>query len=270
MHPIFFSIWKFTAYFYGLFVGLAFIASNLYLSYSLTKSKNKIISQDKLDSLFIFIPILGAIGARVLFVITNLQEYILYPLSIFKFWKGGFVYYGGFISVMVYIIIYSKRKKIHLFKLCDFFAPALALGHAIGRIGCFFAGCCYGKESNLPWAVTFNNEDSVALQGVRLHPTQLYESLGNLLLFICLHFYSKREHKAGTPIAIYFICYAVLRFIIEFFRGDDRGMQYFGLYISQVISIFLFITGVIILVVSLKTSKDLSKNIENKKIRTKN
>ncbi|GHT38273.1 prolipoprotein diacylglyceryl transferase [Endomicrobiia bacterium] len=270
MHPIFFSIWKFTAYSYGLFVGVAFIASNLYLSHSLAKSKNRIISQDELYSLFLYLIIFGYTGSRLLFVITKLQEYILHPLSIFKFWTGGFVHYGGLISATVCIIIYSKRKKIHLFKLCDFFAPALALGHAIGRIGCFFAGCCYGKESNLPWAVTFNNEDSGALQGVRLHPTQFYESLGNLLLFVCLHFYSKKEHKAGTPTAIYFMCYAVLRFIIEFFRGDDRGMQYFGLSISQVISIFLFIAGVIVLIVSLKTSKNLSKNIENKKIRTKN
>ena len=131
-------------------------------------------------------------------------------------------------------------------KLGDFFIPALALCHAIGRIGCFFSGCCYGKESNLPWAVVFEDKHSSAVIGVHLHPTQIYEALGNFLLFIFLHFYSKKEHNTGMTFALYFMCYAVLRFIVEFFRGDNREIQYFGLSVSQIISIFLFVIGVCI------------------------
>ncbi|OEG69536.1 hypothetical protein ATZ36_09000 [Candidatus Endomicrobiellum trichonymphae] len=154
---------------------------------------------------------------------------------------------GGFIAVIIFAYVYAKRKKIHLLKLGDFFAPALALGHALGRIGCFFSGCCYGKESSLPWSVVFINEHSLAVRGKPLHPTQLYEAFANLLLFVFLHFYSKKEHKSGVSFAVYITGYAVLRFIIEFFRGDYRGVQYFGFSVSQIISVFLFAAGVFII-----------------------
>ena len=190
--------------------------------------------------------IFGVAGARLFFVFTNLNEFILYPLSIFKIWQGGLVYYGGFIAAIIFAGAYAKRKKIHLLKLGDFFAPALALGHALGRIGCFFAGCCYGKESGLPWAVVFINKHSLTVRGKPLHPTQLYEAFANLLLFVFLHFYSKKEHKPGVSFAVYITGYTVLRFIIEFFRVDYRGVQYFGFSVSQIISIFLFMIGVCI------------------------
>jgi phosphatidylglycerol:prolipoprotein diacylglycerol transferase len=240
MHPILFRtwIWKLPIYSYGFLTCLAFVVASLYLSRVIAKSKEKIISQGELDFLLLLIIIFGLLGSKLLYIITELQDFILYPLNFFKFLNSGFVYYGGFISVIVCMLIYSRRKKINFLKLCDFFAPALALGHAIGRIGCLFAGCCHGKESNLPWAVMSS--------GVYLHPTQLYESLGNFLLFAFLYFYSKKEHKAGMPIAIYLMGYAVLRFVVEFFRGDDRGMQCLGLSISQIISVFLLIIGVFI------------------------
>jgi phosphatidylglycerol:prolipoprotein diacylglycerol transferase len=247
MHPVLFSLGKFRVFSYGLFIALAFLISISYLLHSIKKSKIKIISQDELSSLVIYILVFGVIGSRVLFVLMNLNEFFLHPLDIFKLWQGGLVYYGGFVSVIIFIIIYAKTKKINLFRIADFFAPALALGHAIGRIGCFFAGCCYGKESNLPWAIVFNNKDSLAVTGVHLHPTQLYESFGNFLLFVLLYFYSKKEHKTGMLLAIYFIGYAILRFTIECFRGDYRGYYYFGLSISQIISVFLFICGVFVL-----------------------
>jgi phosphatidylglycerol:prolipoprotein diacylglycerol transferase len=258
MHPILFHVWKFPVYSYGFLTCLAFVLASLYLSRVIAKSKEKLISQGELDCLLLLIIVLGFVGSKLLYIITELRHFILYPLDIFRSLNGGFVYYGGFISVIVGMIIYSRRKKINFLKLCDFFAPGLALGHAIGRIGCFFAGCCHGKESNLPWAVMFNDKNSVAVTGVHLHPTQLYESLGNFLLFILLYFYSKKERKAGVPIAIYLIGYAVLRFVIEFFRGDDRGMQYLGLSISQIISIFLLIGGIFIFIsrASSKTSVD--------------
>jgi phosphatidylglycerol:prolipoprotein diacylglycerol transferase len=247
MHPILCSFWNFTIHTYGFFVAVAFVAAIFYLSYSIKKSKEKIISQDDLYSLVMYIMIFGVVGARLFFVFTDLNEFILYPLNIFKIWQGGLVYYGGFIAVIIFTYVYAKRKKILLFKLGDFFVPALALGHALGRIGCFFAGCCYGKESSLPWTVVFINEHSLAVREKPLHPTQLYEAFANLLLFIFLHFYSKKERRYGVSFAVYIIGYAVLRFIIEFFRGDYRGAQYFGFSVSQMISVFLFAAGVFII-----------------------
>jgi phosphatidylglycerol:prolipoprotein diacylglycerol transferase len=247
MYPVLLAFGNFTIYTYGFFVALAFMVAVFYLLYSIKKSEEKIISQDNLYSLVVNIIIIGVIGGRLFFVLTNFKYYVLNPLDIFKMWQGGLVYYGGLINVLIFICIYAKIKKINLLRLSDFFAPGLALGHAIGRIGCFFAGCCHGKASNLPWAITFTNERSLAVKGIPLHPTQLYESLANFLLFILLHFYCKKKNKAvhGMSSAIYLIGYAVLRFIIEFFRGDaDRGASYLGFSVSQVISVFLFIAGV--------------------------
>jgi phosphatidylglycerol:prolipoprotein diacylglycerol transferase len=247
MHPILFSFWNFTIYTYGFFVAVAFATAIFYLSHSIKKSKEKIILQNDLYSLVMYIMIFGVVGARLFFVFTDLNEFILYPLSVFKIWQGGLVYYGGFIAVIIFVYVYAKRKKMLLLKLGDFFVPALALGHALGRIGCFFAGCCYGKESSLPWAVVFINEHSLSVRGKPLHPTQLYEAFANFLLFVFLHFYSKNKHKLGVSFAVYIIGYAVLRFVIEFFRSDYRGTQYFGFSVSQIISVFLFASGVFII-----------------------
>jgi phosphatidylglycerol:prolipoprotein diacylglycerol transferase len=248
MHPIIFSFGKLTIFSYGLFVALAFFTAITYLSKQIKKSKEKILSQDELYSLFIYITVSGIIGARLLFVFSNPQDFVLDPMSVFKLWEGGLTYYGGFISAAIFVLAYVRIKKISILKLGDFFAPALALGHAIGRIGCFFAGCCYGKETNVAWSVVFRDKNSLAALGVHLHPTQLYESFGNFLIFFLLYFYSKKEHKKGFLVSFYFISYAVLRFVVEFFRGDpDRVGQYFGLSVSQILSLILFIIGVSII-----------------------
>ncbi|MDR2427961.1 MAG: prolipoprotein diacylglyceryl transferase [Endomicrobium sp.] len=248
MHSIIFSFGKLTIFSYGLFVALAFFTAITYLSKQIKKSKEKILSQDELYSLFIYIIVSGIIGARLLFVFSNPQDFVLDPMSVFKLWEGGLIYYGGFISAAIFVLAYVRIKKISILKLGDFFAPALALGHAIGRIGCFFAGCCYGKETNVAWSVVFRDKNSLAALGVHLHPTQLYESFGNFLIFFLLYFYSKKEHKKGFLVSFYFISYAVLRFVVEFFRGDpDRGGQYFGLSVSQILSLILFIIGVSII-----------------------
>ncbi|MDR1784373.1 MAG: prolipoprotein diacylglyceryl transferase [Endomicrobium sp.] len=248
MHPILLSLGSFKIYTYGFFVALAFMTTIFYLSYSMKSSKKKLISYDELYSLFMYMVIFAIIGARSFFVFINLKDFFLNPLDIFKIWKGGLVYYGGFIGAVVFMLVYAKKKNIIIFKLGDFFAPALALGHAIGRIGCFFAGCCYGKASDLPWAVTFTNKYSLAVREVRLHPTQLYEFIVNFLLFMFLHFYSKKNSKtSGMSLVIYLISYTLARFIIEFFRDDYRGMKCFGFSISQIISVFLFIIGVLII-----------------------
>jgi phosphatidylglycerol:prolipoprotein diacylglycerol transferase len=248
MHPIIFSIGKLTIFSYGLFVALAFFTAITYLLNQIKKSKEKVLSQDELYSLFIYIIVSGIIGARLLFVFSNPQDFVLDPMSIFKLWEGGLTYYGGFISAAIFVLAYVRVKKISILTLGDFFAPALVLGHAIGRIGCFFAGCCYGKETNVAWSVVFRDKNSLAVLGVHLHPTQLYESLGNFLIFFLLYFYSKKEHKKGFFVSFYFISYAVLRFVVEFFRGDpDRGRQYFSLSVSQILSLILFIIGVSII-----------------------
>ncbi|MDR1417560.1 MAG: prolipoprotein diacylglyceryl transferase [Endomicrobium sp.] len=246
MYPVLFSFGGLKIFSYGLFVAVAFITSMHYLSYSLSKLKSKIFTQDELYTFFVYLVFFGIVGARVFYVLTNLKDYITNPLDIFKVWQGGLVYYGGFITIVTFSIIYCKVKNIQILLLGDFFSPALALGHAIGRIGCFFSGCCYGRETNMPWSVVFKDKQSLAVLGQHLHPTQIYESLGNLFIFLILLFYMKKVRETGTVFAVYLILYAILRFVVEYFRGDDRGMYYFGFSISQNISIILFVVGVFI------------------------
>jgi phosphatidylglycerol:prolipoprotein diacylglycerol transferase len=257
MYPIVFRFGDFALYTYGLFVVLGFISAISYMSYSIKRSKEKIISRDKLYSLILFVIFSSMIGARLLYVLVNPDYFFQYPSEIIKIWEGGIVYYGGFICAALFVTAYAAKKKISILKLGDLFAPALALGHCFGRIGCFFAGCCYGKATNVPWSVVFNNPMSVAVRGVHVHPTQLYESFANLLLFLFLHFHVKKEKAGGEAFGIYMTAYGLIRFSIEFFRGDDRGAQYLGFSISQIISLFVFAIGVCI---SLKVNKNERKD----------
>ncbi len=247
MHPIMLSLGSITVYTYGFFIAVGFLTAFYYISYSLKKSNNKIISQEDLYSLFLYAIIAAIVGARLLYVLVNIKDFIAAPLSVFKVWQGGLVYYGGFIAAAAFIIFYAKKKKIPLGKLSDIVAPALALGHLFGRIGCFFAGCCYGKTCDLPWAVVFTDAHSLAVKGIAVHPTQLYEAFGNLVIFAVLYFYNRKNHAAGKTFALYLVFYAVLRFSIEFFRGDFRGAVFAGLSISQTVSIFLLFSGLFII-----------------------
>ena len=160
MYPELFSVGKFTIYTYGVLVALGFF---LGMQYVVKYSKNIINKQQIYDFLFYMI-LAGIIGARLFYVLLDFSYYLEHPLEIFQVWKGGLVYYGGVISVLIFSFFYFKNKKISIIKLMDVFAPALALGHAFGRIGCFFSGCCYGKNTDCLLAIAHK------------HPTQLYES----------------------------------------------------------------------------------------------
>jgi phosphatidylglycerol:prolipoprotein diacylglycerol transferase len=247
MYPIFLNFGKIVVFSYGIFIWLSFVVSILYLLTSIDRFKITYISKNELFNLCVYIMFFGVIGSRLFFVVMNFDNFLLNPIDFFKFWEGGFVYYGGFLFGVIFLILYSKKKKIKIFDIFNFFSPGLALGHSIGRIGCFCAGCCYGKKTNVPWAIIFRNEKSLAIVGEYLHPTQLYEFICNFLLFLFLHFYYKKKHNTKKLFAIYFVCYSILRFIIDFFRGDFDKIKYFKLSISQISSIFLFFIGLYIL-----------------------
>jgi phosphatidylglycerol:prolipoprotein diacylglycerol transferase len=247
MHPILISVWNFSIYSYGLFIALGFLAGTIYVSYMNRKVKVKFMSQDDILNIVFWSVIFAIIGARLLFVLAEYPGMIFNnPIEIFKIWEGGLVYYGGFIGAILFCLIYLKVKKMDTFKVLDAFAPAVALGHFFGRLGCLMAGCCYGKPTNEPWGIVFSDPNSLAPLHVHLHPTQIYESGLNLILFIALHFYNKRGHKTGFAIAAYLVCYAIYRFILEFFRGDFRGGYIMDMSVSQIISIFVFIIGIAI------------------------
>jgi phosphatidylglycerol:prolipoprotein diacylglycerol transferase len=239
MFPILLKIGPITIYTYGLFVALGFLAGIYYIS----KISNKgLLKEDALYNLLFGAIVCGIVGARLTYVLLNFGEFKNNFLSIFKLWEGGLVYYGGFIVVLAYGVFYTRKNKISLTRLADIFAPAILLGHFFGRIGCFMAGCCYGKVCS--WGVTFTHSHSLAPTGVPLYPTQLFEAFGNLILFFVVHRYNQKPHTAGTTFSLYLILYSVMRFVIEFFRGDDRGAYIMYFSPSQIVSICLFTLGI--------------------------
>ncbi len=189
--------------------------------------------------------ILGVlIGARTLFIIVNWKYFLDNPAEIPMIWRGGLVFYGGLIGGALAFMAAVRLKGLQLWRSADTLAPALALGHAIGRLGCFFAGSCYGKPTDLPWAVTYTDPRSLAgdMLGVPVHPTQLYSSAALLVLTVVLMKVRSRKVFDGQIIALYGLLYGTWRFFIEFLRGDPRGsVTLFDLTLStsQIVSLFL-------------------------------
>jgi phosphatidylglycerol:prolipoprotein diacylglycerol transferase len=161
---------------------------------------------------------------------------------------GGLVFYGGFLGAAIAGTVFIRRKKMPPWKTADALAPSIALGSVFGRIGCLLNGCCYGRQTDLPWGLTFTNPQAHDLSGtpigVPLHPTEIYDALLNLALYVFLAWLFRRKKFDGQVFATYLICYAVTRSIVEYFRGDYSNLHYhLGLTPAQWISVPIFIAG---------------------------
>lgn len=246
MHPILLKIGNISLYTYGLFVALGFLTALWVAGREARRvGENPAIVMD----LGFFMLIAAIIGARVFFLAVTPDVITESPWAIFQIWKGGLVFYGGFIGALITAIVYLRRKKIHFFKVADIFAPGLAAGHAVGRIGCFFAGCCYGKSCDLPWSVVFKDSLSLAPTGIHLHPTQLYSVAGNLLVFSFLWIYRKRTRHQGQLFWLYILSYGLVRAFIEIFRGDvARGFLFGGVSVSQGIGVAVAVVAALVLI----------------------
>lgn len=274
MHPVLFKIGNITLYSYGLFVALGFMAA-LWLANRRAQHHN--IRPEFISDLFFVILASSLIGARFFYVILNLSEFSHDFLGVFKIWNGGLVFYGGFLFALVSALFFVRRQDIDLWTTADVLAPPIALGHALGRVGCLFAGCCYGRSCDLPWAIEFHNPDSLAPLNLSLHPTQIYSIISNLLIFLLLILMERimerrRDQKAGQKSGqkagfkagkkktgekirtkgmifwTYILLYGLFRSIIEIFRGDFRGNFFMDiLSVSQVIGIAMSIFAVFVL-----------------------
>jgi phosphatidylglycerol:prolipoprotein diacylglycerol transferase len=202
--------------------------------------------------------IIGSIlGARTLYVATYWKEsFAGQPVwEIFAVWHGGLVYYGGLIGAALGVILYSRLKKISLWKLADALAPSIALGYVFGRIGCFLNGCCYGRACDLPWAVHFPADNPLHPPTFPVHPTQIYDSLLNLLLYLALAWFYRRKKFDGQIFAAYLMCYALTRSIVESFRGDyDTLHIHTTLHLTpaQLVSIGIFAAGAVLYAILLR------------------
>ncbi|MCQ2410011.1 MAG: prolipoprotein diacylglyceryl transferase [Elusimicrobiaceae bacterium] len=243
MHPVLLKIGSFELASYGVMTALGYGAASYYLLRRLNKIK---LDKDTFWNL-IFITFVAALaGAKLLFMLVSWPQ--LDGSFVQKLWyfvrdfRYGFVFYGGMIAAVAALVIYMKNKHLPLLSTSDFMIVALPLGHALGRVGCFLAGCCHGKPTTMPWGVTFTDPHSLVdthLLGVPVHPTQLYEAVGNLLIFFLLHKLYNRPHKNGSILLAYVACYSTMRFVVQFFRGDFRGGYWWGLSPAQCMALLI-------------------------------
>jgi len=211
----------------------------------------------------------GFIGARILFIALNFDGFLKAPME-YLLSRTGFVFLGGFVTALAACSWYIWKKKLDYWKVADMLVPSLALGHAFGRIGCHFAGCCYGGVCRVPWGISippvalsdgtlwpnaFSDQLGAGLippeaaHSLSIYPVQLMESVSLFALTAVLVWIGSRPQRKGFVFGLYLVCYAVIRFLLEYLRGDaERGLFLNGaLSTSQGISILLFIGGVVVL-----------------------
>ncbi|MDY0132501.1 MAG: prolipoprotein diacylglyceryl transferase [Desulforegulaceae bacterium] len=257
MHPVFFEFKSFVIHTYGIMAALGFLFA-IMVSGFLAKKEN--IKKNEISDLAVYIILSAIIGARVFYFFVEPEYFLKNPIEIFKIWKGGLVFYGGFVFGLLGAFIFIKKRKLPFGKTADIIAPALALGHGIGRIGCFFAGCCYGRPTELPIGIVFKNPEALAPLNLSLHPVQIYSVLSNFFLFAVLIFFYKRKKNDGDVFLLYLFLYGILRMIIEYFRGDNRGEFILGVFsLSQFIGFLAVISAVLIYLFKIMKHKTLEK-----------
>lgn len=225
-------------------IALAFLSG---LWTATLRARREKISSDIIADVTLWIMAGVILGARIVYVITYWQEeFAGQPLSeIFMIQHGGLVFYGGLIGAMVAATIYLRWKKLPMWKIADTLAPSIALGSVFGRIGCLLNGCCYGRACDLPWAITFPADNPLHPPTYPVHPTEIYDALLNLGLYVFLAWLFRRKKFDGQVFATYLVGYAITRSFVEYFRGDyDAAHHHFGLTPGQVVSIPMFFGGI--------------------------
>ena len=249
MHPILFDFGGFTIYAYGVLLAAAYL---LGLQFALMRARARGLDSNRVMDLGIWIIISALVGAKLLLLIVDFRQFTESPRALLDLARSGGVFYGGLIAAVTVALIYLRRHRLPLWTTTDVFAPGIALGHVVGRLGCLFAGCCFGRRTDVPWAITFHNEFAAQNVGtplnIPLHPTQLYEAGAELLILILLLATERRGRPfPGRTFWGYMFLYGVSRFVIEFYRGDPRGMV--GAFsTSQFVSMLIVPLSIIMLV----------------------
>lgn len=242
MHPVLIKIGPLTIHTYGFLIAVGFLVALRVIR--VLARRDQLPEEFALD-LALQTMVVGLIGARVFQVLTHMEEYQNDFWGIFRVWEGGMTFFGGPMAATPFVWWKLRSRGADFsWRIADVFAPALAIAHSIGRLGCLAAGCCYGYPTELPWAIRLNSElVEVSLRNVPLHPTQIYESISVMLLFLALLWLRGRRAFSGQLTLIYFMSYAVLRSILEEFRGDDHERKFLipgVISTSQAISLLVF------------------------------
>ncbi|OPX39006.1 MAG: prolipoprotein diacylglyceryl transferase [Desulfobacteraceae bacterium 4484_190.1] len=261
MYPDLFSIGPFTIHTYGFVVALGFL-TGLMVTVRIGKSEG-IDQQQVMDMGFVMI-LSAIIGSRLFYVVMNISFFRCHLIDIFKVWQGGLVFSGGIVTVILVMFRYVKRHGLSLMKICDMWAPGTAIGQAIGRIGCFMAGCCYGRPTDAKWGVVFSDPHSLAPLNIPLHPTQLYSSISGFIIFLILMIIHAKKKFDGQVFLWLLILHSTARLFIERFRGDDRGIFFnTGMSDTQFVTIIILISSVVALIVIKSRMKNQGRRGKN-------
>jgi phosphatidylglycerol:prolipoprotein diacylglycerol transferase len=250
VYPRLLELGPVTVYSYGVLLAAAYL---LGLKLAMVRARARGLDSARVLDLGIYIIISALVGAKLMLLAVDFQHFRDSPSELLSLARSGGVFYGGLILAVIVALWYIRRQGLPMWTTCDVFAPGIALGHAVGRIGCLLAGCCYGRPTALPWGITFTDPFAAANVGtplgVPLHPTQLYEAGAELLILGLLLATERRGRPfPGRTFWGYLLLYGISRYIIELFRGDDRGMV-FGLFsTSQFVSVMLVPLSIIMLV----------------------
>lgn len=235
MHPILFTIGPFTVYTYGVMLAVAVLVCSYLLSRDAMAYN---MSRDASYDLVFWCLVGGIMGARVAQIFIEWPYYSRHLWETVMLQKGGLAWHGGFLGGFLAGLWFVCRRKLKLRFVLDLVSPYLALGQAIGRIGCFFNGCCYGKP--VSWGIYFPSYEA------RLHPTQLYETAALLAIFIILTYARNLKHRPGFIFILYLLLASVERFVVEFYRAD-HAVLYLGFSLAQYITLGIFVFGLILM-----------------------
>jgi phosphatidylglycerol:prolipoprotein diacylglycerol transferase len=244
------TLGPFTLHTYGVLLAIAFLVGLLVVS---RQAKRAGLDSGRITDLAVWVLIAGLVGAKLLLLLVDFRYYGRNPRELFTIFQSGGVFYGGLVAGVAVAWWYIRHYRLPGWQTADVLAPGVVIGQAIGRLGCFSAGCCWGKPTSVPWAVKFTDMYAARAVGtpldVPLHPTQLYESAACFLIFFALLWLALRKRFHGEVVLAYVAAYSVVRFVIEFFRGDpDRGTWFKGaLSTSQLISLLLLLGVLVVL-----------------------
>lgn len=237
MYPVLLKYGPIHIFTYGFFLALAFLSA-IYIGGR--EAERQGLNRSQFYDMCFYTVVGAIVGSRLLYVILEYPIFLAHPLKIFALWEGGLVFHGGVVGALIAAFWYMRRHALPWRQFLDSLALGMPIGQALGRVGCFMAGCCYGAPSNLPWAVTFTNPETLCPLRIPLHPSQLYEALLCLGVFGILYALRTRKRFQGQLVLTYFCLAGLVRFVTEFFRNpvDYRGpIVVFNWPLTQVVAL---------------------------------
>ena len=251
MYPKLLELGVINIYSYGVLIAAAYLIG---LQVAVARGRSRGLDPNRLMGLGFAIFIGAIVGAKLLLFVVEFDYFTSAPANLWMLVRSAGVFYGGFMLAVVVAFWYMWRHSMPVWTTCDAFAPGIAVGQAVGRMGCLLAGCCYGRPTDVPWGITFSDPFAAANSGtpldVSLHPTQPYEALAALAILGVLLLVERRGSPfPGFTFLTYLLSYGTARFVIEFYRGDSRGTVLEVMSTSQFISALLVPSSIVFLMV---------------------